>query len=168
MCAGYTIRIAMSWKGLEISVCLLWFVLCIVFNLFCFGVGSVVCLLYFFICFFLKAASCLHVLGQWRVNLNCTNFSTLFPIFLQNLNNKEPATAESRWRPGLQGRGGRGGRVNFSPRHMPHGEQPFQTKTSFRIISWKTLALSIIFNKHGLILLQFVSWLSQNILLCLC
>ncbi|KAL6140307.1 hypothetical protein ACLB2K_058607 [Fragaria x ananassa] len=29
--------------------------------------------------------------------------------------------AEPRWRPGMQGRG-RGGRVNFSPRHIPHGK----------------------------------------------
>ncbi|XP_062152206.1 GBF-interacting protein 1-like isoform X2 [Alnus glutinosa] len=36
----------------------------------------------------------------------------------ENLNNKE--SAESRWRPSLQGRGGRGGRANFPPRHMPH------------------------------------------------
>ncbi|CAL2249103.1 unnamed protein product [Prunus armeniaca] len=37
----------------------------------------------------------------------------------ENLNNREPA--ESRWRPGMQGRGGRGGRVNFSPRYDAGG-----------------------------------------------
>ncbi|PQM33022.1 GBF-interacting protein 1-like isoform X2 [Prunus yedoensis var. nudiflora] len=36
----------------------------------------------------------------------------------ENLNNRE--SAESRWRPGMQGRGGRGGRVNFSPRYLSH------------------------------------------------
>ncbi|CAN6574073.1 unnamed protein product [Malus baccata var. baccata] len=36
----------------------------------------------------------------------------------ENLNNKE--SAESRWRPGGQGRGSRGGRANFAPRHIPH------------------------------------------------
>nr|XP_011467310.1 PREDICTED: endochitinase A isoform X3 [Fragaria vesca subsp. vesca] len=36
----------------------------------------------------------------------------------ENLSNRE--SSEPRWRPGMQGKGGRGGRVNFSPRHIPH------------------------------------------------
>ncbi|KAH9793804.1 Flocculation protein [Citrus sinensis] len=36
----------------------------------------------------------------------------------ENVNNREPT--ESRWRPGSQGRGSRGGRVNFSPRYPSH------------------------------------------------
>lgn len=36
----------------------------------------------------------------------------------ENVNNREPT--ESRWRPGSQGRGSRGGRANFSPRYPSH------------------------------------------------
>ncbi|XP_062107111.1 GBF-interacting protein 1-like isoform X2 [Humulus lupulus] len=36
----------------------------------------------------------------------------------ENLNNRE--SSESRWRPGVQGRGGRGSRSNFSSRHVSH------------------------------------------------
>ncbi|XP_050382109.1 GBF-interacting protein 1-like isoform X3 [Argentina anserina] len=36
----------------------------------------------------------------------------------ENLNNKE--SAEPRWRPGMQGKGARGGRGNFSARHISH------------------------------------------------
>ncbi|XP_059661279.1 GBF-interacting protein 1-like isoform X2 [Cornus florida] len=36
----------------------------------------------------------------------------------ENSNNKE--SAESRWKPGMQGRGSRAGRGNYSPRYTPH------------------------------------------------
>lgn len=36
----------------------------------------------------------------------------------ENLNTKEPS--ESRWRPGMQGRGSRGGRGNYSSRYLSH------------------------------------------------
>lgn len=39
-------------------------------------------------------------------------FGILVFVFLQNLSNKE--SGESRWRPGTQGRGSRGGRGNYS------------------------------------------------------
>jgi len=41
-------------------------------------------------------------------------------MILQNLNNRE--SVEPRWRPGTQGRGARGGRGNFSPHNVSHGE----------------------------------------------
>lgn len=39
---------------------------------------------------------------------------------LQSLNNKD--SAESRWKPGAQGRGSRGGQGNFAPRYTAHGK----------------------------------------------
>lgn len=69
-----------------------------------------------------------------------TKVSTIYLIFWQNPNNKE--SAESRWKPDMQGRGGRSGRVNLAPRHMSHGEKLFQTKTYFRIIEWNTFWLT--------------------------
>lgn len=63
----------------------------------------------------------------------CHLFPTLLSclsvfLFLQNLN-KEPT--ESKWKPAMQGRGGKGGRGFFSSRNYSHGKYYSLSPTSY-------------------------------------
>jgi len=57
---------------------------------------------------------------QYLLIIQCILLSLFLFMILQNLNNRE--SVEPRWRPGTQGRGARGGRGNFSPHNVSHGE----------------------------------------------
>lgn len=82
-----------------------------------------------------------------------TKVSTFNLIFWQNPYNKE--SAEPRWKPDVQGRGGRSGRVNVAPRHVSHGENSFKPRLTLGLLGGILISL-LLFNTFGLILLQLV------------